>query len=386
MTSAPLALGPQQAAAVPLFLDWWRRVQAGDRSVRPGFVVLGYGGTGKTVLTRRLIEEIGLAPEEVAGGAMQANAANRLREVTGWECRTLHSWNYKVETRVGGARWFAPNPDPAVRRRRLLVLDEISQVSLDLWRDTVAHGVPLLILGDPGQLQPVAGVAVAPYLEPDVVLTEIHRQAAGNPIVHWSMEARRGAEIPFGEFRDEATGEVALRKVPLGDLTAADYARADVVLVARNATRIAVNHAQRTRLGITSPLPQAGEKVICRKNQDDYALVNGFTGEVLEAGAEAGLFSYRMTVRLLDTGVVVPARSCLKEALGLPAPPCPAFLRRDASEFAYGYARTVHGFIGQEAPEVLVIDEHPRREGRDRWLYTALTRGSVRTTLAVPFP
>lgn len=378
-------LGPQQAAAVPRFGSWLSRFQAGDRSVPPGFVVLGLGGTGKTTLARVLVEAAGLAAEDVAGGALQASAASKLHEVTGWDCRTLHRWNYKVEARVGGQSWFTFNPKSPLLGFRLLVIDEISQVSLDLWNHTLAHGVPVLVLGDPGQLNAVAGQSVAPYLQPDVELTEIHRQAAGSPIIHWSMAVRNGSNVPFGDHRDSVTGQVTLRKLWQSELSAADYANASVVLVARNSTRQTMNRQQRRHLGFADPLPMVGEKVVCRRNQMEHGLVNAHSGIVLEAAKDRSRVAYTMTMRINETKVIVPARPCSKDALGLlVAPPCPPFLAKDLSDMAYGYVHTVHAFIGRQADHVLVIDEYPQTPDRRRWLYTAISRGAKTVTIAVP--
>jgi exodeoxyribonuclease-5 len=41
----------------------------------------------------------------------------------------------------------------------------------------------VLVLGDPAQLPPVKGGGFFTEAEPDAMLTEVHRQAADNPIV-----------------------------------------------------------------------------------------------------------------------------------------------------------------------------------------------------------
>lgn len=384
MKPADFTLGQQQSAALPRFEEWWDLVQAKDPRARPFFYVAGYAGTGKTTLAEVLIGRIGLTPGDVAGGAMQANAANRLHQITGWDCRTLHRWNYRVEQTVGGGARFVLHPDSPIRKLRLLVMDEVSQVSTDLWRDTLAHRVPILVLGDPGQLRPVSGEAVAPYLAPDVILTEIHRQALQSPIVRGSMVVRSGADLPYGDYFNEATGELELRKVPISSLSPTDVMAADVVLTGRNATRIGQNHWYRAQMGYNTPLPGVGERVTCLRNQLDYALVNGFSGTVIEPGESTGVFSYKMSVRLDEEGVVVPGRACLKELIAPTPNSCPDFLRRGLSCFDFGYAKTVHRFIGNQADRVILIDEHPDKPGRVEWLYTGMTRAIRHLTIAVP--
>ena len=50
----------------------------------------------------------------------------------------------------------------------------------------------VLVLGDPAQLPPVKGGGFFTEAEPDVMLTEVHRQAADNPIIRLSMTIREG--------------------------------------------------------------------------------------------------------------------------------------------------------------------------------------------------
>ena len=56
-------------------------------------------------------------------------------------------------------------------------------VDEDLGRDLLSFGKPVLVLGDPAQLPPVKGGGFFTEAEPDVMLTEVHRQAADNPII-----------------------------------------------------------------------------------------------------------------------------------------------------------------------------------------------------------
>ena len=52
-------------------------------------------------------------------------------------------------------------------------------VDAELGRDLMSFGVPVLVLGDPAQLPPVQGGGFFTDVEPDAMLTEVHRQAAG---------------------------------------------------------------------------------------------------------------------------------------------------------------------------------------------------------------
>ena len=60
---------------------------------------------------------------------------------------------------------------------------------------------------------------------------------------------------------------------------------ADQVLVGRNNTRRAYNTRLRERRGITDPLPVAGDKLVCLRNNRKKGLFNGGLWRVKERGA-----------------------------------------------------------------------------------------------------
>ena len=73
-------------------------------------------------------------------------------------------------------------------------------VDEELGRDLLSFGKKVLVLGDPAQLPPVKGGGFFTEAEPDVMLTEVHRQAADNPIIRLSMTIREGGQVPRGVY------------------------------------------------------------------------------------------------------------------------------------------------------------------------------------------
>ena len=71
------------------------------------------------------------------------------------------------------------------------MIDECSMVDAELGRDLLSFGKPILVLGDPAQLPPVKGGGFFTEAEPDVMLTQIHRQAEDNPIIRLSQDRAR---------------------------------------------------------------------------------------------------------------------------------------------------------------------------------------------------
>ncbi len=90
------------------------------------------------------------------------------------------------------------------------------------------------MLGDPFQLPPVQGAGYFTAHEPDMMLTEIHRQAADNPIIRMSMEIREGGYLEYGRY-DESDRHSEVRRRPRR------RGLADQVLVGRNKTRVDYN-------------------------------------------------------------------------------------------------------------------------------------------------
>src|SRR5690606_6128588 len=107
---------------------------------------------------------------------------------------------------------------------------------------------------------------------PDILLTEIHRQAKDNPIIWMSKEVREGRPLRPGQYGSS-------RVIPYGRLPREELRdmvlSTDQLLVGRNATRISSNMRARELLGRTNALPQAGDKLVCLRNNHEIGLLNG---------------------------------------------------------------------------------------------------------------
>ena len=73
-------------------------------------------------------------------------------------------------------------------------------VGEDMARDLMSFKKPILVLGDPGQLPPIKGEGAFTNVAPDIMLTEIHRQAAESAIIRLATMAREGQPIGFGSY------------------------------------------------------------------------------------------------------------------------------------------------------------------------------------------
>ncbi len=211
---------------------------------------------------------------------------------------TIHSLIYRARESGEEVPSFDLWDEAPASKAELIIIDECSMVDAELGRDLLSFGVPLLVLGDPAQLPPIQGGGFFTEAEPDVMLTEVHRQAQDNPIVRLSMDIRAGEYLEPGRY-----GETEV--VRKADLDPERVLNADQVLVGRNATRRAYNMRMRERRGFKDTMPSAGDKLVCLRNNRKKGLFNGGLWSVKERG---GRKSGIMTMRLLPDDETAHAR------------------------------------------------------------------------------
>ena len=366
-----MAWSPGQDAALKAVSAWVKR---GEPQV---FRMFGFAGTGKTTLARHIAEDVA---GKVAFGAYTGKAALVLRSKGCAGASTIHSMIYRPrsEEEEDGVPSFVVNRQGAAADVDLIIIDECSMVDEELGRDLLGFGKPVLVLGDTAQLPPVKGGGFFTEAEPDVMLTEVHRQAADNPIIHMSMQIRAGQRLALGQYGES-------RVVRRSDIGAASVMQADQVLVGTNKTRRAYNRRMRELLGHDSAEPQIGEKLVCLRNDSKKGLLNGGIFTVTKLHKSRGT-KYSMSVKPEDEADRKPVRiGVLPEFFSgrddelLPA------IRRESDQFDFGYALTVHKSQGSQWDEVMLFDESfAFREHRDRWLYTAVTRAARKITVVLP--
>ncbi len=338
------------------------------------FRLFGYAGTGKSTLARYLAEHV---DGHVAFAAFTGKAALVMRARGCRDARTIHSLIYRATDTETEEPSFELNDESDAARAALIVIDECSMVDDELGRDLLSFGKKVLVLGDPAQLPPVRGGGFFTAAEPDVMLTEVHRQAADNPIIRLSMTIREGGAPARGVY-----GETQV--VARGDLDPGLVTGADQVLVGVNRTRRAYNARLRQLRGFTGDLPQSGEKLVCLRNNRKKGLLNGALFRVKSAGAlRRGKVRLLVTPEEGETGKFQRVAVIPQFFEGGDAE-IPFALRKDSDEFDFGYALTVHKAQGSQWDNVALFDESfAFREHRARWLYTGVTRAAKRLTLVV---
>jgi exodeoxyribonuclease-5 len=368
-----MEFSPQQDEALKAVARW---LKAGRPQI---FRLFGYAGTGKTTLARHFAEHV---DGKVQFAAFTGKAAQVLRSKGAVNARTIHSLIYRprgeeaVEDDVTGKTSISPmfsiNRQSPIAKAKLVVVDECSMVDEELGRDLLSFGTPVLVLGDPAQLPPISGGGFFTEHEPDFLLTEIHRQARDNPIIRLALDVREGREFMSGDYG-------TVRVIGRDDVSRELVLAADQVLVGINRTRRRYNQRLRELKGFGATYPQAGDKLVCLRNDPAKGLLNGSLWKVMTSARE----TVKPGINLLvspeedDPDRGVAKIKLLKAVFEDQETEIPWSTKKRYDDFDYGYALTVHKAQGSQWNNVVLFDEsYAFRETRQRWLYTAITRAA----------
>jgi exodeoxyribonuclease-5 len=302
--------------------------------------------------------------------------------------------NLYVEDRIN----FQLNVDSPIKLASVIVVDEASMVGEIMANDLMSFDVPIIAMGDPGQLPPVQDKPGLTRGRPDFFLTEIHRQAADNPIIQLATLARQGKDLPIGQYKDSSgavRAEVMYRADfdPEEAIAAATAARQGLdpenvpqVLCGTNRTRWRITRMFRE--GLPSG-PVQGEPMIVRKNSKEHpALVNGTLATCVSEKVflEPGKVTCQMSFE--DEDGATYADKAVFQGLfeehyttkknSFSADNRSAYKAKMRSiQLDWAYALTVHNFQGSQADHIILIDESSSfREDADKHLYTGLTRAA----------
>jgi exodeoxyribonuclease-5 len=254
--------------------------------------------------------------------------------------------------------------------------------------DLMSFGVPILGLGDPGQLPPVEDEDFLASFEPDFFLTEIHRQAEDNPIIHLSKLAREGEDLPYGDYGD---GVIVMDRQQYA--FEGEFDNRPAFIVGMNKTRWKVSQMLRQCFGYIEDVrayvgPRAGEPLLVKKNIRKYpGLINGtdcfaMTDFDLAHGKASGLYSFET-----DEGVRYENERVFQGLFeehfsrSQGAYTCSKGVayheKKRTINLDFNYVRTAHSSQGSQFDDVVVIDEsHVFGADANRHLYTSITRAA----------
>lgn len=428
-------LSVDQSAAYDSIMRW-----VGDTNAGGLLSLGGYAGSGKSTLVSLVANEIEL-PAFAAFTGKATSVLRRKLKAAGTEtvgaqrkkddssfyerrpyCGTIHSLIYapcecleqeeeeKEKDENGlcvqclGKGWH--RREALDRNYGLIIVDEASMVDDVMLQDLRGYNVPILAVGDHGQLPPVSGSGSL-MKNPNLRLEKIHRQAEGNPIIALSKMIREEGRLPesmnggdavqFGQMRfieqliqERYTSASAERMLEMG------------LACYTNRRRVGLNDAVRRARGTARTAPKAGEHLICLRNMRAEGgrapIANGMRG-VLQSDVTEGkngksethvignvafpedeikAHGYDMLVAQFGREKTFQSVDELVRETGLRS------FSSAGALFDFGYAMTVHKMQGSQFDDLVVCAERPGpvdEESWRRWLYTAVTRAAKKLTV-----
>ena len=379
-------LSKDQKEALQSILEWY------ETEDRNQFITLGgYAGTGKTsliALTKNAIAELNsdkkkklkIALCSYTGRATQ-NLKSKLeeQELLKWHdtISTIHGLIYDpIETQEGVIIGWRKKDEIGVD---LIIIDEASMVDELIWKDLLSFNVPVIAVGDHGQLPPIKG-SFNLMQEPQLKLINIHRQAAENPIIKVSIAARNHGRVEPGRYSDTvikySQEDFDFHEASTNLLE--NYTKDMLILCGYNATRVKINQFVRNALGFELSEPLVEDRVICLRNNHTKGIYNGMLGTLKSIDTPADDF-YAVEIKMDGieknyVGKIYSPQFNAKEPIN--------FTKERAKIgksdlFDFGYALTVHKAQGSQAKKVVLFEERFSKMTEDqwrRWLYTGITR------------
>lgn len=278
-----------------------------------------------------------------------------------------------ARNKVGWERRDYDQLQEAVAGYDCIVVDEASMVGRRMGEDLEYIGLPIIGVGDPGQLPPVGDLPYFDPVRPDYLLTKVLR--TDGDILDIAAYVRRGGS--FTGFRPGTDYEVRRKADP-------SWFDSDQVLCGIHEKRRELNKHVRRLRGYEGFLPNQGEKLCAVANNKELGVTNGSLWTVVDSWTEGDY-------AVMDLLEYAPRKK--KEDLELlPAVPVhmtcfvqdiknreeiPLQVRSDSALMTWGYAITVHKAQGSEWNSVLLFDDgHIFREDVRKWRYTGATRAA----------
>jgi len=358
-SNVSMTLSEDQRQAFDKMTAWMR----GEYQKGENLSLGGYAGTGKTTLLKLLMDDTDLFVHVMS---LTGKACSVLVK-KGVDAQTIHSSIYHVHIDKKKPVFtlrshIEDTPD-------LLIIDEASMVSTEVYRDLLSFSTPILWVGDHGQLEPV-GRNPGIMKNPDIRLEKIHRQAEGNPIIMFADRIRKGA-IPqaIASTKDEQVKVISKVRANV------HLTEVDQIIVAMNRTRVRINKAIRQSQDKTTNYPVIGDKVLCLKNKRSESLFNGLQGVIQGITIDPSWPIARVSIEL-ETSRVWEGEILLEQFNHIKGLIEPDKALWRATHWDYAYAITCHKAQGSEWPRVLVLEEKCPLWEMPRWRYTAVTRAA----------
>lgn len=382
-------LNKGQSEGIKKAINWFF-----DPNKKPLFLLCGFAGTGKSSCVNLLVELLGINKYQVLYCGLTGKAVAVLRSKNCY-ANTIHSTFYRVCVDPLTGQTFFAKRHSLNGCIKLIVIDEVSMVDGKMMEDILSFGVPVLALGDPGQLPPLFNPN--PYINnPDVLLTEVMRQKGTSGILELATMSRNEEPIPYGQYIESNVIHIdEIRNIE----------KYDMVLCWSNKRRREINKEIRNKLGHDkiSRYPLKGEKIVCfRNNLNDEIIYNDTTinpvngmlmymqQDHVDYDKHSDFIDITCRPDFIDVDLNFNLRSPKSmfdryyNGKEIDNTEIDLFsIPKEYTVFDYGYCFSVHKSQGSQWDNVLFIDDYKgRRDQKSKFLYTAITRAVKRITVA----
>lgn len=332
-------------------------IKKGNNIVKLG----GLAGVGKTTIIFNLIQLF----DNWRVCAYTGKAVQVLKS-KGIDAQTIHSLIYIPLKDANNNIIVDANNNPTFVLAPSLscegiIIDESSMVSEEIDKDLKTFNIPIIYIGDHGQLQPIGDNSFNIMKNPDYKLETIHRNAG--PIAHFASFIRKGYRP--SAYKNHYSGpeiEFLTKKEAYARLIEPDQ-----IICAYNKTRVELNEKIREMKGFTDKFPCVGDRLMCLRNNKLRLLYNGMQGvvtKIFQKPKNKMIFvaDEREYELFFDPSALMQEKPEL------------SYNRNDPDPFDYAYATTCHKFQGSEAKSVMVFEQKCQAWEHSRWAYTAASR------------
>lgn len=377
-----MELSNDQKYALDTLKDWFKSSQKSQ------FITLGgFAGTGKSTLISILRKDLSKDNQKLKvafcsfTGKASQSLNSKINENGSFypkdSVSTIHSLIYTPSVNMSGdiSAWD-------IKEKLdfdLIIVDEASMVDTKIWNDLLSFKIPIIAVGDHGQLPPISSNFNL-MQKPKIKLEEIHRQAKNNPIINLSMFIRNEGYIPAKKFginvekklrSEDGAFSFFLEKLE-------DFNENTLVLCGFNKTRIKLNNHIRSFKEIEGFEPTRSDIVICLKNNRNKNIFNGLTGRIKSIEPHSKSLYYAEIDMIDRTYKGLISKNQFNSEVTLEYKDLEVKQNDEVPDlFDFGYALTVHKAQGSQAKRVLLFEERSKHMDDDkwkRWLYTAVTR------------
>ena len=345
-------------------------------------VISGVAGSGKTEIIKKVVQALSKTNMSVACCALTGRATsvikNRMmvdvKRIPIGHFQTIHSLIYQpVYDNNNNFCYFEKKESISYD---LIVVDEASMITDEIFTDLLSYDVPILFVGDKEQLPPIDSSGFNVMEASDVHLTEIHRQAENNPIIALSRCIRETGKINNKYDNDH------IRFIRKSDMTinAIKQMQQDIILTGTNDARHKFNHLVRAAKGFKAiDNVDVGERIVCLKNlyTENHALFNGELFTVFSV--VPGESRSRLVIHPIDAPYQKYDIMVNNNSWNDLSPP-----EKDSkdAQMTYGEAISVWKAQGSQFDHVAFFDEDVSYFcDRKKFRYTAVTRAVNKLTI-----